>query len=586
MRPVFNVPELDRPRRRSLAAERRPGFTLLEVLVATAVLAILGTFMLTLLRGGIQTWRRGEARRQTLEKAQLALGLIEEDLTTLFTENPDIPADYDFSVGSLFDDYSEGSSDLGVTHSRTNVRRYYNDVLCSFGQVDEAADGVVEYTFRLPFRIADPGEPLGDPDHQETAYFQVRMDVYRTTDSAQDPPVIVDAGKIQLEVKADDEDFVPACGATPCEYPPGGHSGNHQPVYQKYDISDYVKNAGVVTIRMTLISENGFGRARLLYGRKGSGPVFHFHAVRGDYLEPIRLLADYDDRGQQRVRFIRTLRGELENPVTRAAGEATGSPDFYDLLNDDTDSLRALGGVAEIAYVMLGDSLYRGVRAPIMAPYGYPPGDPDEQPVNTGSFFYVHPGPDDEYGTGDEIPDENIDEPGEIKSKCLPIATKLLYFGVKFWDKDTTTWRTNPSSPHVGAAVDAEDRPAWDSFVTDSQGYIIGDKFPEKIQVTLVIKPVHVSQKIPRLKMDIDDAFTGPLHVESTDGFPDPGGQTYIKVADEWLRYRAKDLTHFDIDGRGVRGTEAAAHNTGDDVLRGETFVTSIDIPCFRKDVR
>jgi type II secretory pathway pseudopilin PulG len=59
---------------------RSAGFTLLELLVATGVLTVLGTAVVVILRGGIKTWRRGETRRESFEVAQAVLGQLQDDL--------------------------------------------------------------------------------------------------------------------------------------------------------------------------------------------------------------------------------------------------------------------------------------------------------------------------------------------------------------------------------------------------------------------------------------------------------------------------------------------------------------------------
>lgn len=59
---------------------RRRAFTLLELLVAMSVLVMLGTALLLILRGGLATWRRGEARQTTYAAGQALLGQLREDL--------------------------------------------------------------------------------------------------------------------------------------------------------------------------------------------------------------------------------------------------------------------------------------------------------------------------------------------------------------------------------------------------------------------------------------------------------------------------------------------------------------------------
>ena len=59
---------------------RSRGFTLIELLVATGVLVILGSALVVVLRGGMTTWRRGEARRESFEVGQAILGQLSDDL--------------------------------------------------------------------------------------------------------------------------------------------------------------------------------------------------------------------------------------------------------------------------------------------------------------------------------------------------------------------------------------------------------------------------------------------------------------------------------------------------------------------------
>src|SRR5690606_25873194 len=56
-------------------------FTLIEILVATGILVTLGTALLVILRGGLEVWRRTEARRESYDQAQAILLQLREDLT-------------------------------------------------------------------------------------------------------------------------------------------------------------------------------------------------------------------------------------------------------------------------------------------------------------------------------------------------------------------------------------------------------------------------------------------------------------------------------------------------------------------------
>lgn len=74
----------------------RRAFTLLELLVSMSVLVILGGSLILILRGGLATWRRGEARQTTYAAAQSVLGQLREDLTA-------VAPPYDTPPGGLGD---------------------------------------------------------------------------------------------------------------------------------------------------------------------------------------------------------------------------------------------------------------------------------------------------------------------------------------------------------------------------------------------------------------------------------------------------------------------------------------------------
>lgn len=59
---------------------RGAGFSLVELLVATAIFTVLGGTLVLMLRQGVAAWRTGESRRAAYEQAQAVLGQLRDDL--------------------------------------------------------------------------------------------------------------------------------------------------------------------------------------------------------------------------------------------------------------------------------------------------------------------------------------------------------------------------------------------------------------------------------------------------------------------------------------------------------------------------
>jgi len=66
------------------------GFTLLEVLLASAILCILVILLLWMGNAGLRFWRDGEQRRESLREARAAFQILTEDLhSAVITTNPE-----------------------------------------------------------------------------------------------------------------------------------------------------------------------------------------------------------------------------------------------------------------------------------------------------------------------------------------------------------------------------------------------------------------------------------------------------------------------------------------------------------------
>ncbi|MBN1417969.1 MAG: hypothetical protein JXP34_04290 [Planctomycetes bacterium] len=286
----------------------------------------------------------------------------------------------------------------------------------------------------------------------------------------------------------------------------------------------------------------------------------------------VRLLSDYDAKGNQRLRFVRTVRGEGQDPILRDGGLFVGAEGEIDRRGDlaerEFGALRASGGLQEVAYFLDpagGNLLYRAERTPIG-------------------------------GGGSLLGDASI--AGSPPGLGEPLAGGIAYIEWNFWSQWSGSWRTDlPARPASPASV-AGPCTAWDStrarsggspvdfpFVREgSQDRPIDDIVPARIQATIVLEPAWI-ERYARLDKDISPE-EGTIAVDSTRGYPEPDdpASAFIRIDGEWIRYAVLGDRTFEKVERGRRGSRPAAHKRGTDVFFGVAFVRVLDIPCARED--
>lgn len=287
----------------------------------------------------------------------------------------------------------------------------------------------------------------------------------------------------------------------------------------------------------------------------------------------VRLLSDYDAKGRQRIRFIRTVRGEGQDPILRDGGLFVGAEGEIDRRGDlyerEFGALRASGGLQEVAYFLDpagGNLLYRAERAPIG-------------------------------GTGSLLGDARI--AGSPPALGEPLAAGIVYIEWNFWSQWSGSWRTDlPPRPASPADTVAGPCTAWDStrersggnpvdfpFVREgSRDRPIDDIVPARIQTIVVLEPSWV-ERYARLDRDISPADS-TIPVDSTGGYPEPDdpASAFIRIEGEWIRYAALGERAFEKADRGKRGTRPAAHARGTEVSFGIAFTRVLDVPCARED--
>jgi hypothetical protein len=293
----------------------------------------------------------------------------------------------------------------------------------------------------------------------------------------------------------------------------------------------------------------------------------------------VRLVADRDANGRQRIRFVRTISGAVSPYARKEAGALVGADSDLDLVDDYTEarmgSLRSTSGLCEMAYVMdtnpASAKLYRGLRAPI---------------GGAGTFFV----------------NSNL-VPATSNSPLIEFTDGVLYLGFHFWTQYTNTWDVS-AYPIVAPRPDEKSGPAlyWDStrslmfvrnpverqFTTylsaSSEADTGDDIFPTAVQVMLVLVEGE-SGASSRLTRDIEDNSTR-IPVEDESVFEDLA-YPYVCIDTEWVRFNAtesKALALKDEYDRGARGTVPASHRKGALVQAGRTFVITIELPGGRED--
>ena len=363
--------------------------------------------------------------------------------------------------------------------------------------------------------------------------------------------------------------------------------------------------------------------------------------------DPVGRLADEEDNDGDSFKLRNNGEDDDEDGETDEEDEGllgVDEPDegideeWYNLVDDDGDGetdedLRPLGDLMQVRYVWRGDTLYRGIQAPLAA---------DKFPFDP--FLYQH---EDR---------EKFERFGITGTPVNALATGVIYFGIRFWTPHTTAWDealgkgdpdqtpdpdpggpeelwdstraltlagrqisvTNGNGTGALTLTQLDERPAdkdkrevdgspaefyyykaptgtivdygYRPPVLSGDGYdtlfdVSDDVFPRRAQVTVVLTNTRGKPRVALLKSDLDESSEGAIPVDDNMIFRGDN-HPYVKIDEEWIRY-----SHFNGDtdliiapgGRGARGTIPAAHSGGADVETGVTFVLTVDLPSYRE---
>ncbi len=531
----------------------RGAFTLVEILVAVGVLAILGLALLGLMSAAVDAWRRGEASRQVNEKLQALRRQIADDLTAAVTDQAPVP-DFHYALDTLLSLPDDHDDPYYIIHPGTDAGALKTDTAAGRELTYFAPSGssaTVVLRVRVPFTV-------------QAALLKARMDVFDLN-----ADVRLQVGRRTYD--PENPDTLPGTW-TDVEWLNETHEHDGGIGGAERDISEAVRGGDIVFIRAILrnaVAETAqFLRADNL--RAEGRPVLILDCYRDPDALPQRprpTFRAYFESGAQVVAFARTIPGETEKAALRDAGSGGGT-EYYNHFDDDGDNkvdeaedLMPLGGRGQVVYRVRPDPdrpgqsiLQRAFEAPI--------GRSVQQLVEGKRLHDFMPG--------------------------------VLYFGMTFWGAETTTWELRPELDPDYGTRDPEPRPP-------SRRWLSSRYLPEQVQVTVVLEPDRgkrtATELIEAVAADFPAADTGRLRVQNTKGFyavdrsadftreflRDP--RHYVKVGDEWIYYdHVADETTLVIPqhGRGARGTVPVAHQDGEEVLRGTTYVFTVSIPAFR----
>jgi len=175
----------------------------------------------------------------------------------------------------------------------------------------------------------------------------------------------------------------------------------------------------------------------------------------------------------------------------------------------------------------------------------------------------------------------------------------VLYFGVEFWSRRTTTWDPTTQPPQgplmtwdstrgvlkKGKGVEEFWFSKSDSAV-DSVEDPTDDTYPRRMRVTLVVEELGRNARTGNVMGDLaPDAAV----IDVGDAAFIPATDTkerFVKIGAEWIRFEQVQGNRLTGCKRGVRGTVAESHPHGTRVHYGRTVVREVDVPTFRDAYR
>ena len=514
---------------------RNHAFTLVELLVAAGILAVLGMGMTAILRSGIFTWRQGEARTYATTTALSVLDQVGQDLGAAFTRNLQPPGPVTIEIPTVKEMYRRITVD-----GNSYLSNEWCDVAWEFNGIGpdperrylHGSDGSsATFTFRLAFKTR-------------------KARVWLAASSG-----------VQLEAQAWlGEDGPQGMWREASEWPSG-------------DISHIIDTAADhIAVSATLENSS----ALLMPGPEG--PVLRFTAEPdAATLDDVRFLLAASTGEPQKAVFVRNFSRRASNPFLQTGDETAGSLGevcYVVTFNEETPGTRSATG-----------TLWRAARQPLgnwldgpVQPYEPAISFFEREFINDISLL-SEPVQDGGGGTARIVyPREKMMQAG-----FYPIAENVLHFAIEAWDESSgipqwsETWSTEHGSPKKVRIV----------LVVQPQGSGMRvARLMEDLDASTVSPEIALESAIDFRYYSKDSSLHRFVKIDEEWMYYDDvrdGRKLMFDPADN--SPLANDRDRPNSPNRGLRTTAAAAHAVGADVLQGETYVREIMLPSPRQPV-
>lgn len=251
-------------------------------------------------------------------------------------------------------------------------------------------------------------------------------------------------------------------------------------------------------------------------------------------LQEMQFVADNDQYQRPQIRFIRKF-GLTKYVALQEAGKvavSAGYNQYFYGVPATNQKLRSSNGLAEVVYFVNPTTnkekeLLRGFRTPL---------------GGVGTFADVR----------------NLQSPSFISQTCQPLCNNLLYFGIRGWTNQTTSWKLTGSKGPISQ---------WTTHL----------EITNKIQIQLLLYGDHTPQAelVEPLLSSQDTAI-----ILEVNNFPIPTQIPHIiKIDDELITYKEYEEGRLVTLNRGQLGTKPQNHKKDAVVRWGQFFYTTILLP-------